>query len=345
MRVLWVAILCGVVLAATPAHASRSPTGFSISFSGEYRTGRFIREWSGFLTLNIALERFAAPTIARARQEEPQPLRAESPLSAGPRTTRAEWRKAGSDRAPRAERRLADASRAMRAEPRLAEGPPKKESDPAPALPAPAAPRSTPAPNGSPKPAPTLSSKLARGAVRHALLSAGYTNARSRLFGLASRARSSAVLPELGVRTLRSSGQLLRLTPTVDDPNRYTQAGTSELTIEARLTWHLDRLVFADEEVALERLQIERDAAERRLIDYVLERLELWQRGRVRAADPDTEPEQRDAAEINAIAAAVELDVLTDGWFSQAIGESEGPRAAQSGEPARVEVNTPGHAR
>ncbi|HET7538885.1 MAG TPA: hypothetical protein VFK05_03410 [Polyangiaceae bacterium] len=171
---------------------------------------------------------------------------------------------------------------------------------------------------------PVLSPKLARGAVRHALASAGFLDARARLFGLAARARSSAVLPELGVRTLRSSGQLLRLAPTVDDPNRYTQAGTSELTIEARLTWHLDRLLFADEEVPLERLQIERDAAERRLIDYVLERLSLWQRGRVRAADPNSDPEQRESAFLNAIAAAVELDVLTDGWFSQAIGESEG---------------------
>ncbi|HKO53202.1 MAG TPA: hypothetical protein VJV79_36080 [Polyangiaceae bacterium] len=190
-----------------------------------------------------------------------------------------------------------------------------------------------------------LSSRLARGAVRHALLSAGHPNARSRLFGLAARARSSAVLPELGVRTLRSSGQLLRLTPTVDDPNRYTQAGTSELTIEARLTWHLDRLLFADEEVALERLQIERDAAERRLVDYVLERLSLWQRGRVRAVDPNTEPEQRETAELDAIAAAVELDVLTDGWFSQAIGESEGRHESASGEPVKVEVKTPRHAR
>ena len=177
--------------------------------------------------------------------------------------------------------------------------------------------------------APVLSKRLARGTVRHALASAGYLDARSRLFGLASRARSSAVLPELGVRTLRSSGQLLRLAPTVDDPNRYTQAGTSELTIEARLTWHFDRLVFADEEVSLERLQIERDAAERRLIDYVLERLELWQRGKVRSADPNAEPEQREAAELSAISAAVELDVLTDGWFSQAIGESDGAPQAK----------------
>jgi hypothetical protein len=77
----------------------------------------------------------------------------------------------------------------------------------------------------------------------------------------------------------------------------------------------------------------------------VLEQLSLWQRGRARAADPNAEPEQRESAELDAIGAAVELDVLTDGWFSQAIGESGGQGAAQSGEPARVEVNTPRHAR
>jgi hypothetical protein len=289
MRVFWVATLCGSVLATLPAHASPNPAGFSISIGAEYRSGTFSREWSGFVALNLALDRVAAP-------------------------------------------------RAMRAEPRLAEGPPRKESDAAPSPP-------VPAPTSTPAPAPVLSSRLARGSVRHALASAGYLNARSRLFGLATRARSSAVLPEVGLRTLRSSGQMLRQTPTSDDPYRYTQAGTSELTLEARLTWHLDRLVFADEEVTLERLQIERDAAERRLIDYVLERLELWQRGRVRAADPNSDPEQREAAELGAIAAAVELDVLTDGWFSQAIGESEGQGAAASGEPVKVEVKTPRHAR
>jgi len=227
------------------------------------------------------------------------------------------------------------APRAMRADPRWAEGPPKKESEPGPAPP-PNAPAAGPAPSASNQPAlggAAFTARLAHGTVRHALATAGFLEARSRLFGLASRARSSAVLPELGVRTLRSSGQLLRLAPTVDDPNRYTQAGTSELTIEARLTWHLDRLVFADEEVSLERLQVERDAAERRLIDYVLERLELWQRGRVRSADPNTEPEQRDAAALSAATCAVELDVLTDGWFSQAIGESEAGTQAKVANP------------
>ena len=232
------------------------------------------------------------------------------------------------------------APRAMRAAPRVAEGPPKKESDAAPSPPP-----AEPAPANADAPTPLLTSRLARGAVRHALASAGYLTARSRLASLGTRARSSAVLPELGLRTLRSSGQLLRLTPTTDDPYRYTQAGTSELSIEARLTWHLDRLVFADEEVTLERLQIERDAAERRLIDYVLERLSLWQRGQLRAADPNIDPEQRESADLAAVAATVELDVLTDGWFSQAIGQSEGQGTGCCGKPSKVEVNTPRHAR
>jgi len=351
MRVLWLAAACGVVLVAVPAHASRASEGFSISLSAEYRDTRLFREWSGFIALNIALDRFAAPRTRRTEQRldqgQVEPFRAtrsERRLAVRPRATRAEPFLSPGPRATRAERRLADGLRATHDEPRLAEGPPKKDSDNPSGAP-PSSPAPAPAPASAVPLAPVLSSRLARGAVRHALASAGYLDARSRLYGLATRARTSAVLPELGVRTLRSSGQLLRLTPTADDPYRYTQAGTSELTIEARLTWHLDRLVFADEEVSLERLQIERDAAERRLIDSVMERLEVWQRGRVRAADPNTDPEQRDTAELAAIAAAVELDVLTDGWFSQAIGESEGPRAGASGEAARVEVNTPGHAR
>ena len=227
---------------------------------------------------------------------------------------------------------------------RLAEEPPKKQAAPAPA-PASAPEPDSPSPLSAPPPEVRLTPRLARGAIRHALREAGYLSTRSRLSSLAARARSSAALPEIGLRTLHSSGQTLRLTPTSDDPYRYTQAGTSELALEARLTWHLDRLVFADEEVPVERLQHERDAAERHLIDYVLQRLLAWQRGRFRAADLNLEAEQRQTAELEALGAAVELDVLTGGWFSWAIGESEGQGASDAGESAKVEVNTPRHAR
>ncbi len=222
-------------------------------------------------------------------------------------------------------------------EPRLTEEPPKKQNDTAPAAP-PLVKKKDPL-------VPLLTPRLARGAVRHALAVAGYYSARTRLSSLSGRARSSAVLPELRLRTLRSTGETLRLTPTSDDPYQYTQAGTSELLFEARLTWHLDRLVFSDQEVSIERLQNERDAAERKLVDLVLERLALWQRSRVRAADEDSEPEVRETAELEALGAAVELDVLTDGWFSQAIGESDEPEPPTPSEQRKPEVDTPRHAR
>ena len=229
------------------------------------------------------------------------------------------------------------APRAIRAAPSVAEEPPKKESG-----------ATTPAPAAAHKRIPVelrITPRLARGAVHHALAVAGYYSARTRLASLSGRARSSAVLPELGLRTLRSTGQNLRLTPTPDNPYGYTQAGTSELLLEARLTWHLDRLLFAEQEVSLERLQNERDAAERKLVEHVLERLASWQSNRVRGADEESEPEIRQTAELEALGAAVELDVLTDGWFSQAIGETEEtPRGATSEKP-KPEVDTPRHAR
>ena len=227
----------------------------------------------------------------------------------------------------------------------FAEDAPKKAAPGSANAPA-ATPPAAPAPPALPPlPEVRLSPRLARGTIRHALREAGYLDTRSRLASLASRARSSAALPEVGLRTLHSSGQTLRLTPTSDDPYRYTQAGTSELALEARLTWHLDRLVFANEEVPVERLQHQRDAAERRLIDYVLARLLTWQRGRSRAADPNLDADQRQTADLEALGAAVELDVLTAGWFSWAIGETDERDAGDAGESAKVEVKTPRHAR
>ena len=283
------AAIASAVLAAAPAHASPNPNGFWVSLSAQYRTGTWLNEWSGFIALNIPLDRVSAPRVISAA-------------------------------------------------PRLAEEPPKKESDAATPAPAPAKKKKSPLEL-------QLTPRLARGAVHHALAVAGYYSARTRLSSLSGRARSSAVLPELRLRTLRSTGENLRLTPTTDNPYGYTQAGTSELLFEARLTWHLDRLVFSDQEVSLERLQNERDAAERKLVDHVLERLALWQRSRVRAADEDSEPEVRETAELEALGAAVELDVLTDGWFSEAIGETEDAPAATTSEKPKPEVDTPRHAR
>jgi hypothetical protein len=145
---------------------------------------------------------------------------------------------------------------------------------------------------------------------------AGYSSRRRRLDSLASRAKSSALLPELRLAGGRSSDQTLRLTPTSADPYGYTQAGGSDLWGEARLIWRLDRLVFADEEIAVARLSGQRIEAELRFASRVLETLFAWQRARLRAADPLLLPEEKLSYELDQVKAEASLDVLTSGWFS-----------------------------
>jgi hypothetical protein len=127
-------------------------------------------------------------------------------------------------------------------------------------------------------------------------------------------------LPELRLRGARTTDESLRLTPTTSDPYRYTQAGGSSLTFEARLTWKLDRLVFADEEIDVEKLRGQRAAAARTLVREVLRMLVLWQRASVRAADTELAPDERLDALLDALEAEAALDVLTDGWFSARLG-------------------------
>lgn len=162
-----------------------------------------------------------------------------------------------------------------------------------------------------------LGPALARAAVRAALRAHGYPAARRRLSSMASRARLSATLPEVRLRAARTNDESLRLTPTSSDPYRYSQSGGSTLWFEARLTWKLDCLVFADEELAVERLRQRRDKARVALVEHVLSALFAWQRALVKAADTSLLPNERTLAELDALEAEATLDVLTGGWFSK----------------------------
>ena len=50
---------------------------------------------------------------------------------------------------------------------------------------------------------------------------------------------------------------------TLDDPDRWLQSGGAEFRYEAQATWTLDRLIFADDEIAIERLREQAAKAER----------------------------------------------------------------------------------
>src|SRR5450432_3750880 len=76
--ILGAAILSGVLCAAS-AHASPNPNGLWVSVSAQYRTGTWLNEWSGFIALNIPLDRLSAPrVISAAPQLAEEPPKKES---------------------------------------------------------------------------------------------------------------------------------------------------------------------------------------------------------------------------------------------------------------------------
>jgi hypothetical protein len=173
------------------------------------------------------------------------------------------------------------------------------------------APAAEPAP-----PAPKLTGPLARGSVRAALAAARFAQRNADLDDLSTRARAAGLLPELRFRLAHVLDEDQSLSPTEYDPDRVTASGGTSLWLEGRATFRLDRLVFADDEVAIEKLRAERERAARALTEDVLRALERWQRADALASDEAAPEIDRIKAELEAAAAEATLDVLTDGWFT-----------------------------
>jgi hypothetical protein len=169
-----------------------------------------------------------------------------------------------------------------------------------------------------PRAAPVVTPKLARETVLRALAHAGFGRARARVQAMLSRARYSALLPDLRLRGARRTDETLRLTPTLDDPYRYTLAGGSDYSFEASLTWRFDRLLFDDAELSAERLLAQRAERMQALARQVLDELFAWQRARLARRDSAALPEERQRAALEELEARTRLFVMTGGWFGTA---------------------------
>jgi hypothetical protein len=146
---------------------------------------------------------------------------------------------------------------------------------------------------------------------------AGASAERRRLDSLAARSRASAALPELRLRAQRDTDQALRWVPTNDDPYRVTQADGAGTTLEASLTFQLDRLVFSREELQVERLRAEASAERLKLEARVAEALWGLFRAQQLACVAGVE-EQGRAAQLAALVEHFSaLDDLTAGWFAE----------------------------
>lgn len=206
-------------------------------------------------------------------------------------------------------------------------------------LPAPAP--ALPPPSGQAAPAPlripvVVSPAVARAAVSAALRRAQLFDPAEQVDLLAARAHRAALLPELRLRVSRTMDEGQTLSPTEYDPLRRTATGGTGLWLEARATWRLDRLLFADEELALERLREHRAEQQARLTARVLERLFLWQRSMALADDGAASPEEQLAARLHTLEAEAELDLLTGGWFSAWRASAAAREIDAEGEAARA---------
>ena len=157
---------------------------------------------------------------------------------------------------------------------------------------------------------------LARGAVDAALRKARLDNPDAQVDAIASRARAAALLPELRLRASRTADEGQSLSPTSYDPLRITSTGGTSIWLEARATWRLDRLVFNDEEVALERARAQRAEQRERLSARVLTLLFAWQRSLALEADGQASPEEHLTASLRVLETEAELDLATGGWFT-----------------------------
>ncbi len=158
---------------------------------------------------------------------------------------------------------------------------------------------------------------VARAAVLAAWRAARLGPDDARIDAMASRAHWSALLPETRFRAARrfDESNSVNATATTIDP-RTTDSAGSAAYLEARLTWRLDRIVYADDEPAFERMRLERHDARARIAARVLSLLGQWQRAWVDARL--SAPDSAESLETNMRLSDAEasLDVLTEGWFS-----------------------------
>ncbi|HEU4411685.1 MAG TPA: DUF4912 domain-containing protein [Polyangiaceae bacterium] len=190
--------------------------------------------------------------------------------------------------------------------------------------PAPAAFSGDPAHGAAPaalRVSPEQMSALSHAALRAAGLAGGVD---ARLDGIAARARASALLPELRLRALQNNDQALRLSYADADPYRTQTSGGSALLLEARATFRLDRLLYADDEVAVERLRGDVREQRQRLLLKLAEAVGAWQRAQAALFDPDASPRERAAALGQAAGASALLDALSAGAWSRLRGRDAG---------------------
>jgi hypothetical protein len=213
---------------------------------------------------------------------------------------------------------------------RLAEGPVHRLADPPRGgglpLPVPQSTSAQLAQNERQLAALAHTSSLAHECIAAAWRTSGLGVDDARIDSIVSRSRGSALLPETRVRAMRLWTDAAHTTTvTSEDGTTLYDAIGANMVLELRLTWRLDRLVYAGDEPTLERVRLEREEARSRMATRTLEALFAWLRASTEVAEAVSGSHEELAASLRLAEAAATLDVLTGGWFSDHLDQG-GPR-------------------
>lgn len=158
---------------------------------------------------------------------------------------------------------------------------------------------------------PVLTPLVARQVVAAAWRAVGLGADDGRLDAMLTRARWSGLLPEVRLRVVRSDR---RTDATAQDVTSDTWGATQ--FYEARATFRLDRLLYADDEPQVERLRLDRQEARARVATKVMAELSKWVRARAEEAVAPLDSDARLDALLKVMESELTLDVMTGGWFS-----------------------------
>lgn len=157
----------------------------------------------------------------------------------------------------------------------------------------------------------------------------------SRLDDLSTRARWSALLPEVRLRVARVVDEDRAFAPTEYDPERITSGNQESFWLEGRATFSLDRLVFASEEVPLERLRLDRVRMDRQHEIEALTWLRRFARATAILCTTDLDPDTAARSAGDQIEALLTLDALTAGWFQNEVTRHSLCEASSASSSAR----------
>ena len=170
-----------------------------------------------------------------------------------------------------------------------------------------------------------LTTEAARALVQASWRASGLGATDAALDSLSSTARTSAWLPELRLHGARTDDD--HTTFLYTDPSHLYQTSGAKITYEARLTWRFDRLLYSGDEPQIEHQRVVRIEARERLAHKTLEAFFTLERALAdlgHAAPGSAESKEH---AFRAFEAAATLDVLTGGWFSDALrGRAATPR-------------------